>query len=433
MWESLLLAPSAMPSAIQWMRNHRVKSLVLIVTGFALLRISLWKLNQSKWDAPPTIYAQHHSLPAATNYTPPFRTQGRHILDANGTRVKLASVNWYGASDEDFVPGGLEARHRDEIARLISDLGFNSVRLPYADEIVSNRPIVDPKVIAANQDLFQDGRPPRALDVYHAVVESLTEAGLLVIVNNHITQATWCCGINPCDLSWRNDWFGGKWLCRVPQTEEGWISNWETVMRPLARNSLVLGADLRNEVRGLWGTMRWEEWATAAEKASERLLALNPEWLMIVEGISSANDLSGVRERPVQVSVAGRVVYSAHVYKWSGWGSGRPFGGRSYEDFAAEMWQNWGYLLAEEIAPVWVGEVGTPGAAEGPSAGDSNYWRHLVQFLAAVDASWGYWALNARKATGEWEGYGLVGDAWTWESVRWDYRLNDLERLGLRV
>lgn len=82
---------------------------------------------------------------------------------------------------------------------------------------------------------------------------------------------------------------------------------------------------------------------------------------------------------------------------------------------------------------MWVGEVGTPGAAEGPSAGDSNYWRHLVQFLAAVDASWGYWALNARKATGEWEGYGLVGDAWTWESVRWDYRLNDLERLGLRV
>lgn len=79
-------------------------------------------------------------------------------------------------------------------------------------------------------------------------------------------------------------------------------------MWPLVLNPLVLGADLRNEVPGLWGTVHWDTWARAAGKASERLLALNPEWLMIVEGFSSANDLSGVRERPVQVSVAGRVV-----------------------------------------------------------------------------------------------------------------------------
>lgn len=423
--------PSLLPSIFDWVRRHRTTSVILVATGLALLQLSLWRSNYDKWDNNiPPIYAHVQSVPATTNYTPPFHTQGRHILDALGAQIKLASINWYGASDFDFVPGGLEVRHRDEIAQLIRDLGFNSVRLPYADEIVVNNPIIDPKVIAGNQDLLRDGASPRALEVFHVVVESLTAAGLLVIVNNHITQATWCCGINPCDLSWRNDWFGGEWLCRIPQTEEGWISNWETVMRPLVRNPLVLGADLRNEVRGLWGTMHWAEWAAAAKMASERLLALNPEWLMIVEGISSANDLSGVRERPVQLSVPGRVVYSAHVYKWSGWGSGRPFGGRSYEDFAKEMWTNWGYLLAEDIAPVWVGEIGTP---EHPSQGDSNYWRHLVQFLAAVNASWGYWALNARKATGEWEGYGLVGEEWDWPSVRWDYRLDDLRRLGLRT
>jgi len=32
----------------------------------------------------------------------PFRTKGRDIVDSNGRRVKLASVNWYGASDEIF-------------------------------------------------------------------------------------------------------------------------------------------------------------------------------------------------------------------------------------------------------------------------------------------------------------------------------------------
>lgn len=287
-------------------------------------------------------------------------------------------------------------------------------------------------VIAANLDLFDPAgvsdAPVRALDVFHAVVESLTAAGLLVIVNNHITQATWCCGINPCDLSWKNDWFGGALLCTVSQSEERWIRNWETVMAPLVSNPLVLGADLRNEVRGLWGTMHWEEWADAAERASERLLAMNPDWLMFVEGTSSANDLSGVRTRPVQLSMPGRVVYSAHVYKWSGWGSLKPFSSRSYEDFAATMWKNWGYLLMEEVAPVWVGEFGTP---DMPSEGDQNYWGHLMRYLRGVDASWGYWALNARKATGEWESYGLVGDGWDWASVRRDYRLNDLQRLGL--
>ncbi|KAJ5177255.1 uncharacterized protein N7482_003132 [Penicillium canariense] len=417
---------------IHWIRRNRPVSLILAAATLALVQVVLWQLHEDGLDSVPTIMTTAADPTIATlNFTPPFHTAGRHIIDAQGVPIKLASINWYGASDADYVPGGLDVQHRDAIAALIRDLGFNSVRLPYADEIVTNNPVINPGVIAANQDLFHNpvlpGAPLRALDVFHEVVESLTSAGLLVIVNNHITQATWCCGMNPCDLSWKNDWFGGDILCSVPQSEEGWMRNWEMVMSPLVSNPLVMGADLRNEVRGLWGTMHWDEWADAAEKASERLLALNPDWLMFVEGISSANDLSGARARPVQLSLPGRVVYSAHVYKWSGWGSLRPFSGRSYEGFAATMWKNWGYLLAEEIAPVWVGEVGTPDA---PSKGDTNYWHHLVRFLREVDTSWGYWALNARKATGEWESYGLVGDGWDWASVRRDYRLADLQRLG---
>jgi endoglucanase len=425
------MAHSIKPLRIYWIRRHLVASIVLGIIALLLLKVSLGRIRQDEAFIVPSIPISSHPLQASTNFTPPFHTKGRHILDALGEPIKLASINWYGASDSDFVPGGLEVRHRDEIARLILDLGFNSVRLPYADEIVSENAMVGLDVLSANQDLLdgtQGGRI-RALDVFHDVVESLTAAGLVVIVNNHITQATWCCGANPCDAGWSNEWFGGQLLCRVPQTEEDWIRNWETVMQPLVANPLVMGADLRNEVRGLWGTMHWEEWASAAERVSERLLAMNSNWLMIVEGISSANDLLGVRSRPVQLSVPDRVVYSAHVYKWSGWGSLRPFGGRSYEDFAAEMWTNWAYLVAENMAPVWVGEFGTP---DDQSEADRNYWRHLVQFLSLVDVSWGYWALNPRKATGEWESYGLVDDDWG-SSTRSHDRLTDLQRLGLNV
>lgn len=165
-------------------------------------------------------------------------------------------------------------------------------------------------------------------------------------------------------------------------------------MEPFIDNPFVIGADLRNEPRGLWGTMTWSAWATAAEQASEALLAMQPNWLMFVEGVSSANDCSGARTRPVELSVPDRVVYSSHVYSWSGWGALVPYHKRPYPSFAKDMENNWGYLLRSNIAPVWVGEFGAPHTA---GEGDMHYWDHLMRYLRDVDADFGYWALSRRS------------------------------------
>src|SRR5271156_1094047 len=121
-------------------------------------------------------------------FQPPLRTNERYIVDATGHRFKLLSVNWYGGSDELFVPGGLDVRPREDIARLIRSLGFNSVRLPYSDEMVITNPIVAPVLLEANPDLVGMS----ALEVFTAVVEACTDAGLAVIINDHITEAGWC-------------------------------------------------------------------------------------------------------------------------------------------------------------------------------------------------------------------------------------------------
>ncbi|KAL2067500.1 hypothetical protein VTL71DRAFT_1925 [Oculimacula yallundae] len=351
----------------------------------------------------------------------PLRTKGRFIVDRNGSRVKLASVNWYGGSDELFVPSGLDVRHRSQIAALIRHLGFNSVRLPYSDEMVMDNPLIPTELLSANEDLVG----MRALDVFIAVVESLTEAGVAVIVNNHITQATWCCGANLCDTAWYNDHLGA--LCRVRQTEEQWIDNWVLMMSSFVDNPLVIGADLRNEPRGLWGTMPWSKWATSAERAGNRLLGLRADWLIFVEGVSSSNDLSGARERPIILDHDHRVVYSAHVYSWSGWGSFEGmYAKRSFESFSKSMVENWAYLLEQDIAPVWVGEFGGPHL---PNKGDLHYWNNLMRFLKLVDADFAYWAINPRKpANDEYEAYGLVGD--DWKTPVLDYRLRDMIDLG---
>ncbi|KFY03078.1 hypothetical protein O988_01716 [Pseudogymnoascus sp. VKM F-3808] len=195
----------------------------------------------------------------------PLRTSGRHILDADDNPVRLASVNWYGGSDELFVPSGLDIKHRSTIAATIRKLGFNSVRLPYSDEMVVTNPLIPPHLLAANRDLLD----LRALDVFEAVVDALTKEGLAVIVNNHITHATWCCGANPCDGLWYNMHLPAS-ACRIRQSESGWIDNWVTVMTPHIDNPLVIGADLRNEVRALWGTMSWERGIGVAELSGWR-------------------------------------------------------------------------------------------------------------------------------------------------------------------
>jgi endoglucanase len=353
-------------------------------------------------------------------FTPPLRTRGRYIIDGDDRRFKLVSINWYGASDVLYIPGGLDVRHRDDIAWTIRRLGFNSVRLPYSDEMVRKNPLISQELLAANVDLVG----LRALDVFTAVANSLTEAGIAVIVNNHITQARWCCDGNPCDGQWSNSYLG--LFCSVRQTEEEWIENWETIMRPLIQNPLIVGVDLRNEIRGLLGRYMWDGWATAAEKAAERLLNLQPNWLIVVEGVSSANDISGARNRPIELSVADKLVYSAHVYGWSGWGSLRPYAGRKYESFKQDMHHNWAFLLENNKAPVWIGEFGAP---NNPSEGDLHYWQNLIRYLNSTDADFGYWAFNPRKPMdGERESYSLVED--DWKTPILDYRISDILKLA---
>ncbi|KAK0734447.1 glycoside hydrolase superfamily [Lasiosphaeria miniovina] len=360
------------------------------------------------------------SFLSSGEYELPLRTKGRDIVDKNGRRFKLSAVNWYGASDELFIPGGLDVQHRDRIALTIRHLGFNSVRLPYADEMVISNPHILPHLLAANKDLV--GLP--ALKIFEAVVKSLTDAGLAVIINNHITHATWCCGADPCDAGWANDHLGP--ICRIRQTEDEWIDHWRQIMAPFVDNPLVIGADLRNEVRGLWGTMSWDRWATAAERAGNALLEMNSDWLMIVGGTESGNDLSGALQRPVKLDVNHRVVYSAHVYAWSGWGSlGGRYAQRSYPSFVKSMRQNWAYLIEGNLAPVWVGEFGAP---HKPSKGDANYWNNLMRYLKSIDADFAYWALNPRKPKeNEKESYCLVEDDWITPVL--DYRMKDMTDL----
>lgn len=106
------------------------------------------------------------------------------------------------------------------------------------------------------------------------------------------------------------------------------------------------------------------------------------------------------------------------------------------------MHRKWGYLLENDVAPVWVGEFGTASYGD---EGAHHYWDSLMRSLTAYDADWGYWALNPRKPENydvrhlsthdmadtdcsfQNETYGLLED--DWETPVLDWRLASLQKL----
>jgi hypothetical protein len=117
----------------------------------------------------------------------PLSASGRFIVGADGRRVRLAGVNWYGFHEDDGVAPGLDRTDRRALARRISLLGFNSVRLPFSLWMTEQASPVPVHYLAANPDLY--GATP--MQAYDACVEALTEVGLVVIPNCHTLDPGW--------------------------------------------------------------------------------------------------------------------------------------------------------------------------------------------------------------------------------------------------
>ena len=109
------------------------------------------------------------------------------------------------------------------------------MRLPFSLEMFYNNPIVEDEAIAANPQLF--GKT--ALEIYDLTVESLTKAGVAVILNNHISDAMWCCS----DWDRNGLWYNSNY------TAEQWKKAVVQMSVRYKDNTLVIGNDLRNEIR----------------------------------------------------------------------------------------------------------------------------------------------------------------------------------------
>ncbi|MHA0287848.1 Calx-beta domain-containing protein [Mycobacterium sp. C3-094] len=339
-----------------------------------------------------------------------FSTSGNQIVDAAGTSVQIAGVNWFGFESDIRAPHGLWTRNYKDMMDQMADLGFNTIRLPYSSAMLHSTAAPTGIDLAKNPDLAG----LTSLQVMDKIVAYAGDIGMRVILDHH--RSTAGAGTSENGL-----WYNSQY------SEASWIADWQMLAQRYAGNPTVIGADLHNEpYNGTWGGGGANDWAAAAERAGNAILAVNPKWLIFVEGVATyqgqsywwGGNLMGVKDRPIVLNVADRVVYSPHDYPNSvynqPWFTAPNFGAALPDKFD----QMWGYLYEQNIAPVYLGEFGT--RLTDPK--DVIWYEAITSYLSGdfdndgtidipagtQDMSWTFWSWNPNSSdTG-----GVLADDW---------------------
>jgi endoglucanase len=333
----------------------------------------------------------------------PLHASGSRIVDARGETVTFTGVNWFGLETNTFAPHGLWSRSLDDMLDQMAAQGFNSVRLPFSNELfdATAKPNgVDYKLNPGLEGLTG----PQIMD---QVVEGITKRGMMVILDRH----------RPTSQGQSNLWYTDK------VSEQRWIDDWVKLAKQYRDNPLVVGADLHNEPHGeaTWGTGGEKtDWRAAAERAGNAILAENPDWLIVVEGIESydgdgywwGGNLQGAAKDPVRLSKPDKLVYSAHDYSPKVW-SQRWFTDPAFPANMPALWdKQFGYLVKNNVAPVLMGEFGGRSVAETDAQGNKDlegiWQRQLISYLKENKLSYTYWSWNPNSGdTG-----GVLKDDW---------------------
>ena len=333
--------------------------------------------------------------------TLPLSTRGAQILDAQGKPILLHGVNWFGIETETHAPHGLWARDYKDMLAQIHELGYNFIRLPYSIQSLRSETLTGiDYAIGDNKDL--EGKTP--LQVMDTIIQEAERQHLMILLDSHRLN----------DQRIPELWYGDGF------TEADWIDTWTLLAERYKDQNNILGADLKNEPHGIasWGTNDLTtDWRLAAERAGNAILAIDPDWLIVVEGVENnvpgqklthwmGGNLEGVKRYPVRLSMPNKLVYSPHEY-----GPGvfdQPW--FSEPTFPQNLYRRWdigfNYIAKEGIAPILIGEFG--GRQVDGNSKEGIWQRQLVDFIQNKGLSFAYWCWNPNSQdTG-----GILLDDW---------------------
>ncbi|GIF41863.1 cellulase family glycosylhydrolase [Actinoplanes xinjiangensis] len=366
-----------------------------------------------------------------------LHVQGNQIVDEAGNPVWLTGTNWFGFNASERVFHGLWSANITEITKSMADRGINLVRVPISTQLLlewKNGQAAVPNVNTyANPEL--EGMD--SLEIFEFWLELCERFGVKVLLDVHSAEADNSGHIHPV-------WYKGS------ITPELFYQGWEWAAARWKTNDTVVAFDLKNEPHGTPNQpprAKWDNstdvdnWKHTAETAARRILAINPEVLILVEGNevhpregetwNSPNtdpdlspnyyynwwggNLRGAKDQPINLGAhQDQLVYSPHDYgplvfnqPWFD----KPFDKASLTD---DVWRpNWFYLHENNTAPLLIGEWG---GRLGQDARQDKWMTALRDLIVEHRLHQTFWVLNPNSGdTG-----GLLLDDWkTWDEQKY--------------
>jgi endoglucanase len=385
-WKVVMIHPMYLREVKGFWRNKRFVTIILVVVLLLAVCIpASLSLSKKIWPPCPS---EHSGF---------IHNVHNKLVDEAGCEVQLTGINWFGFETSTFSPHGLWIRNWQSMLDQIKQAGFNTIRLPYSNQLFDASSTPRGIYYPVNPDL----RNLSGLALMDHIIQGARSRHLKIILDRHDTSAD----VRP-EL-WYTD----------AVSSARWLHDWVMLARHYRGNDTVIGADLSNEPHGpaTWGDgVAATDWRLAAQNAGNAILATNPDWLIIVEGIEHyhgdvywwGGNLEGAEQFPILLSHPDKLVYSAHDYgpgvQKQSW-----FESPDLAHTLPVVWQkHWAYLQQSGTAPLLLGEFG--GRSIGQDI-EGEWQRTLLGFLKERGISYTYWSWNPDSGdTG-----GLLQDDWT--------------------
>lgn len=379
-------------------------------------------------DPPPAI------PPAEGSYQDWLSVSGNTIVDQRGRPVWITGANWFGFNTSERVFHGLWAAHFETFVQEVADRGINLIRVPISTELLKEWKSGTFRAVVINDFVNPDLEESTSLEIFDRFLELAELTGIKVMLDVHSAEANNAGHVAPL-------WYTEN------LTEEDFIETWEWVAERYKNNDTLIAYDLQNEPHGKGWVMgdvaRWDDsdhpnnWKRVAQTTAQRILAINPNALILVEGNESypidgktwtssdrddyfntwwGGNLRGVRDYPIEVGFhQNQIMYSPHDYGPSVWPQSWFYEGFDRQTLIEDVWyDNWLYIHDEGIAPLLIGEWG--GHLDGT---ENEHWMtELRSLMVDKKIHHTFWCLNPNS--GDTGGL-LLHDWLTWDEEKYAF------------
>ena len=363
-------------------------------------------------------------------------TDGNKILDKDGKQVWLTGVNWFGYNTGTNTFDGLWNSELKLSVKAIADHGFNLIRVPMSAELINNWAAGEYPQANYNNAYNTELNSMNSLQIFDYFLKLAEENGIKVMPDIHSAETN-------ASGHTVNLWYTDK------VSAEDYYKALEWMAERYKDNDTIIAYDLKNEPHGkpyegsgaaIWNDSDSENnWKHVAETAAARILAKNPNVLIMVEGTEiyptdinsnkdyhSTNDddyyfnwwggnLRGVKDFPVDLGkYQNKLVYSPHDYGPTVYEQPWFEGSYDFDSLMRDCWQdNWFYIYKNNTAPLLIGEWG--GFMKEPNLKWMTCMRRLI---SENHLNHTFWCYNANSGdTG-----GLVLDDFsTWDEEKYAF------------